>query len=85
MESRRFQRKMPSVLIPWKGKHAPDNVLFSSHRCRLTRPQPSHLNATEDDILEAKELAASMSLEHVRRVSHGHERGIFKLSSDIVE
>ncbi|KAF5130316.1 hypothetical protein E5D57_006654 [Metarhizium anisopliae] len=47
--------------------------------------KPSHLNATEDDILEAKELAASMSLEHVRRVSHRHERGIFKLSSDIVE
>ncbi|TWU76087.1 hypothetical protein ED733_007643 [Metarhizium rileyi] len=29
---------------------------------------PSHLNATEDDILEARELAASMSLGHVRNL-----------------
>lgn len=28
----------------------------------------SHLNATEDDILEAKEVAASMSLETVQKV-----------------
>lgn len=27
-----------------------------------------HLNATEDDILEAKELAASMSIESVKKV-----------------
>lgn len=42
-----------------------------------------HLNATEDDILEAKELAASLSLESVRAVLYPDCLGARTLSTNM--